>query len=79
MANDREQQAVVDALGSGAFSSLCWTLVRAGVNSRGKNERPVASEDWDAGERTRASQGVWSFGGNVENPVKARAGQHTRA
>ena len=42
-----EQQAVADALGSGAFSSLRWTLVRAGVNSRGRDERPVASADWD--------------------------------
>jgi len=42
-----ELQAVVDALGSGAFSSLRWTLVRAGVNARGKDERPVASADWD--------------------------------
>lgn len=39
----RELQAIVDALGRGAFSSLRWTLVRAGVNARGKNERPVAS------------------------------------
>ena len=42
-----ELQAAVDALGHGAFSSLRWTLVRAGVNSRGKNERPVASTDWE--------------------------------
>jgi nucleoside-diphosphate-sugar epimerase len=42
-----ELQAVVDALDSGAFSSLRWTLVRAGVNARGKDERPVASADWD--------------------------------
>ena len=42
-----EQQAVVNALGSGAFSSLRWTLVRAGVNARGKDERPVVSADWD--------------------------------
>jgi putative NADH-flavin reductase len=42
----REQQAVVDALGDGAFSSLRWTLVRAGLNSRGKDERPVASKNW---------------------------------
>ncbi len=42
-----EQQAVVDALGQGAFASLRWTLVRAGVNSKGRNERPVASADWD--------------------------------
>ena len=45
----REQQAVTDALGNGAFSSLRWTLVRAGLNSRGKDERPVASVDWDGG------------------------------
>jgi putative NADH-flavin reductase len=43
----REQQAVVDALGSGAFASLRWTLVRASVNSRGKDEPPVASAEWD--------------------------------
>lgn len=42
----REQQAVVDALGNGAFSSLRWTLVRAGLSSRGKDERPVASANW---------------------------------
>src|SRR5882762_4867062 len=42
-----EQQSVVGALGSGAFSSLRWTLIRAGVNSRGKDERPVASAAWD--------------------------------
>jgi hypothetical protein len=42
----REQQAVIDALGNGAFSSLRWTLVRGGVNSRGKDERPVASANW---------------------------------
>src|SRR5882762_1169028 len=38
---------VIDALGRGAFSSLRWTLVRAGLNARGKDERPVASADWD--------------------------------
>lgn len=42
-----EQQAVVDSLGEGAFSSLRWTLVRAGVNARGKDEPPVASRDRD--------------------------------
>ncbi len=47
-----EQQAVVDALGSGAFSSLRWTLVRAGVNSRGRDERPVASADWDGAQNS---------------------------
>jgi putative NADH-flavin reductase len=41
-----EQQAVVDALGRGAFSSLRWTLVRGGLNARGKDERPAASADW---------------------------------
>jgi nucleoside-diphosphate-sugar epimerase len=43
----REQQAVVDALGNGAFASLRWTLVRGGLNSRGKDEHPVASENWE--------------------------------
>ena len=43
----REQQSVIDALGNGAFSSLRWTLVRGGLNSRGKDERPVATVDWD--------------------------------
>jgi putative NADH-flavin reductase len=42
-----EQQAVVDALGNGALAGLRWTLVRAGVNSKGRDERPVASADWD--------------------------------
>lgn len=41
-----EQQAVVNALGRGAFSSLRWTLVRGGLNSRGKHEPPVAAADW---------------------------------
>ncbi len=43
----REQQAVVEALGNGAFSALRWTLVRAALNFRGKDERPVASRTWD--------------------------------
>ena len=42
-----EQQAVLDALGNGAFSALRWTLVRAAVNAQGKDERPVSSADWD--------------------------------
>jgi hypothetical protein len=41
-----EQRAVADAIGNGAFSSLRWTLVRAGVNAKGKDECPVASADW---------------------------------
>lgn len=47
-----EQQAVVNALGNGAFSSLRWTLVRAGVNARGKDERPVASADWHGAQNS---------------------------
>jgi NAD(P)-dependent dehydrogenase (short-subunit alcohol dehydrogenase family) len=42
----REQQAVVDALAKGAFSSVRWTLVRGGLNSGGRNEPPAASADW---------------------------------
>jgi putative NADH-flavin reductase len=42
----REQQAVVDALGRGSFSSLRWTLVRGGLNARGSDEPPVASTVW---------------------------------
>jgi len=47
MGRGAREQPVIDALGSGAFSPLRWTLVRAALNSRGKNERPVASADWD--------------------------------
>jgi hypothetical protein len=47
-----ELQAVVDALGGGAFSSLRWTLVRAAVNSRGKDERPVAAADWSGAQHS---------------------------
>lgn len=43
-----EQQAVVDALGGGAFRSLRWTLVRAAVNARGKDECPMASAEYDS-------------------------------
>lgn len=42
----REQQAVIDAVGKGAFSRVRWTIARAGLNSRGKNEPPVAAADW---------------------------------
>jgi len=42
----REQQAVVDALDRGAFSAVRWTLVRGGLNSRGKNEAPAVAADW---------------------------------
>ncbi len=47
-----EQQAVVDSFGSGAFASLRWTLVRAGVNSKGRDERPVASADWSGAQNS---------------------------
>lgn len=43
----RELQAVPDALGNGALASLRWTLVRAGLNARGRHEPPVASRDWE--------------------------------
>ncbi len=42
----REQQAVMDAIGKGALSAVRWTVVRAGLNSRGRNEPPVAAADW---------------------------------
>jgi hypothetical protein len=45
-AGARELQAVVDALGQGALSQVRWTLVRAGLNAKGKDEPPVASADW---------------------------------
>lgn len=37
-----ELQAVPDALGRGALSSLNWTLVRAATNARGKDVPPAA-------------------------------------
>ncbi|MCC2676822.1 MAG: hypothetical protein K0R58_3769 [Ramlibacter sp.] len=43
----REQQAVIDALGRGSFSTLCWTVARAATNARGRDEPPVASAGWD--------------------------------
>ena len=60
----REQQAVVDALGDGALSSLRWTLVRGGLNSRGKDEPPVASPDWNGAQNSwspvsYAAMGRW--------------------
>lgn len=47
-----EQQAVADALGRGALSSLRWTFVRAGTNSRGADEPPVASAHWHGAENS---------------------------
>ena len=67
-----ELQAVVEALGHGAFSSLRWTLVRAGVNSRGKDEPPVASTDWEGALNTWSpvsyeSMGRWMLEEAVAN------------
>ena len=45
----RELRAVVDAIGRGEFSALSWTLVRAGVNVSGVDEKPAASLDWSDG------------------------------
>lgn len=60
----REQQAVIDAIGAGAFASLRWTLVRGGLGPRGKHERPVASLDWEGGPNSwspvsYAAMGRW--------------------
>lgn len=72
-----EQQAVVEAIGNGAFSSLRWTLVRAGVNARGKDERPVASADWDGALNSWSpvsyeAMGRWML-------EEAAANEHVRA
>ena len=73
----REQQAVVDALGNGAFSSLRWTLVRGGLNSRGKDERPVASANWNGAPNSWSpvsyeAMGRWML-------EEAVANEHVRA
>lgn len=47
-----ELLAVVDALGQGAFARLHWTLVRAGVNPRGTDEPPVATDDWPGAQNS---------------------------
>lgn len=67
-----EQQAVVDALGAGAFASLRWTLVRAAVNARGIAERPVASADWPGARNSwlpvsYAAMGLWMLEEAVAN------------
>lgn len=67
-----EQQAVVDALGEGVFASLRWTLVRAGLNSRGSAERPVASADWPGALNSwspvsYAAMGRWMLEESVAN------------
>jgi hypothetical protein len=72
-----ELQAVVDALGQGALSTLRWTLVRAGVNSRGKDEPPAVSADWEGALNSwapvsYASMGRWML-------EEAVAGEFVRA
>jgi putative NADH-flavin reductase len=67
-----EQQAVVDALGGGVFASLRWTLVRAALNSRGIDERPVASADWPGALNSwspvsYAAMGRWMLEESVVN------------
>jgi putative NADH-flavin reductase len=67
-----EQQAVVDALGTGVFATLRWTLVRAAVNSRGSAERPVASADWPGAPNSwlpvsYADMGRWMLEESVAN------------
>lgn len=56
-----EQQAVVDALGRGEFSSLQWTLVRGGLNAHGKDEVPVASLTWDSGINSWMPVSYWGM------------------
>jgi uncharacterized protein YbjT (DUF2867 family) len=67
-----EQQAVVDAIGSGALSRLRWTLVRGGLNSRGKNEPPVAAADWRGAVNSWApvsyeAMGLWMLEESAAN------------
>lgn len=79
-----EQQAVVDALGGGAFASLRWTLVRAALNSRGSDERPVASADWPGAPNSwspvsYASMGRWMLEESVANDFVGAAPLVSRA
>jgi putative NADH-flavin reductase len=67
-----EQRAVVDALGEGALAPLRWTLVRAALNSRGSDERPVASADWPGALNSwspvsYAAMGRWMLEESVAN------------
>lgn len=59
-----ELQAVGDALGRGELASLRWTLVRAAVNKRGKDERPEAAADWSGAYNSMSpvsyeAMGLW--------------------
>ncbi|MCE9590019.1 MAG: NAD(P)H-binding protein [Planctomycetes bacterium] len=79
-----EQQAVVDALGTGVFASLRWTLVRAAVNSRGSAERPVASADWPGAPNSwlpvsYADMGRWMVEESVANDFVRAAPLVSRA
>ncbi len=67
-----EQQAVVDAVGGRTFVSLRWTLVRAAVNSRGSDERPVACANWPGALNSwppvsYAAMGRWMLEESVAN------------
>lgn len=80
----REQQAVVDALGGGAFASLRWTLVRAALNSRGSDERPVASADWPGALNSwspvsYAAMGRWMLEESIANEFVGAAPLVSRA
>ena len=79
-----EQQAVVDALGGGAFASLRWTLVRAALNSRGSDERPVASADWPGAPNSWSpvsyvAMGRWMVEESVANDFVGAAPLVSRA
>jgi putative NADH-flavin reductase len=74
----REQNAVVDALGRGAYSTLAWTLVRAAVNTRGRDERPVGSADWDSNVNSwrpvsYQAMGRWMLEESVANEFVRKA------
>lgn len=79
-----EQQAVVDALGRGAFVSLRWTLVRAALNPRGRDERPVASADWPGAPNSwfpvsYAAMGRWMLEESVADEFVGTAPLVSRA
>lgn len=76
-AGAREQRAVVDAIGAGAFSSLRWTLVRGGLNARGSDEPPVASADWPGATNSWMPVSYRAMGRWLLN--EAAVGEYVRA
>lgn len=48
----REMQAVVDAIAEGQLADIRWTLIRAGVNSKGKHVPPIASDHYNKKTQT---------------------------